>query len=145
MYLWESVLGLPLVVLAAWSQRPPKPPPDPFLGPFSPLTRILYSSHLEMNHLLHYAALILFWIVDFLSFSFFFCFSGPYLWHMQVPRLGVESELQLPATATATATLGLSHICDLHHSSWQRRVLNPPREPRGRTHILMGTSRVHYH
>ena len=26
------------------------------------------------------------------------------VWHMEVPRLGVKSELQLPATATATAT-----------------------------------------
>ena len=35
---------------------------------------------------------------------FCFCFLGPHLWHMEVPRLGVESELQLPAYATATAT-----------------------------------------
>ena len=28
---------------------------------------------------------------------FFFCFLGPYLWHMKVPRLGVKLELQLPA------------------------------------------------
>ena len=37
--------------------------------------------------------------------------------HMEVPRLGVESELQLPAYATATAMPDLSYICDLHHSS----------------------------
>ena len=35
---------------------------------------------------------------------------------MEVPRLGVESELQLPAYTTATATLDPSHICDLHHT-----------------------------
>ena len=34
---------------------------------------------------------------------------------MEVPRLGVESELQL----LATATWDLSHICDLHHSIWK--------------------------
>ena len=35
--------------------------------------------------------------------SFFpFCFLGPHLWHMEVPRLGVEWELQLPAYTTAT-------------------------------------------
>ena len=34
---------------------------------------------------------------------------------MDVPRLGVESELQLPACATATATMDLSWICDLSH------------------------------
>ena len=44
-------------------------------------------------------------------------------WHMEVPRLGVELELQL-AYATATATRDLSHVCNLHHSSWQRRILN---------------------
>ena len=35
--------------------------------------------------------------------AFFFSFLlGPHWWHMEVPRLGVESELQLPAYATAT-------------------------------------------
>ena len=45
----------------------------------------------------------------------------PDLWHMQVPGLGVESELelQLLAYTTATATPDLSHICDLRHSSRQ--------------------------
>ena len=31
-------------------------------------------------------------------------FLGPHPQHMEVPRLGVESELQLPAYTTATAT-----------------------------------------
>ena len=31
-----------------------------------------------------------------------FCFLGPHLQHMEVPRLGIESELQLPASTTAT-------------------------------------------
>ena len=33
-----------------------------------------------------------------------FCFGGPNVHHMEVPRLGVELELQFLATATATAT-----------------------------------------
>ena len=38
-------------------------------------------------------------------FCFFVCiFLGPQEWHMKVPRLGVESELQLPDYATARAT-----------------------------------------
>ena len=61
---------------------------------------------------------------------FFFCFFGPHLQHIDVPRLGVELELQLPATATATTTRDLSHICDLHHSSWQHQILNPEQRPR---------------
>ena len=63
----------------------------------------------------------------FFSSSFFFLvFLGPHPWHMEVPRLGVKSELQLVAYATAIAMPDPSHICNLHHSSWQRRLLNPP-------------------
>ena len=44
---------------------------------------------------------------------------------MEVLRLGVELELQLPAYTTATATLwDLSHVCNLHHCSRQRQILN---------------------
>ena len=32
---------------------------------------------------------------------FYFSFLGPHLWHMEVPRLGAESELQLLAYTTA--------------------------------------------
>ena len=62
-----------------------------------------------------------------LSFSFFSVFLEPHPRHMEVPKLGVESELQLLAytTATATATWDPSCICDLHHSSWQRWILSP--------------------
>ena len=48
---------------------------------------------------------------------------------MEDPRLGVKSELQLPAYATATVTPDLSHICKLHHSSQQLQILNPWRGP----------------
>jgi len=47
---------------------------------------------------------------------------------MEIPRPRVESEIQLLAYATAIATPDLSLVCDLHHISWQRRILNPPRE-----------------
>ena len=57
-------------------------------------------------------------------FLSFLVFLGPHSWHREVPRLGVESELQLLAYSTATATWDLSHIWDLHHSSWQRQILN---------------------
>ena len=49
---------------------------------------------------------------------------------MEVPRLGVKSELQLPAYATATATRDQSPVCDLHHSSQQCWILNPLKEAR---------------
>jgi len=53
-------------------------------------------------------------------FFFFFVFLpylGPIPQHMEIPRLGVESELQVPAHTTATATRDPSLVCDLHHSS----------------------------
>ena len=56
---------------------------------------------------------------------------------MEIPRLGVELELQLPAYATATATWALSHICHLHHSSWHSQILNPLSRARDRTLVLM--------
>ena len=59
---------------------------------------------------------------------------------MVVPRLGVISELQLPATATAKRDL--SCICDLHHSSRHCQILNPVSEARDRTRNLMVPSRI---
>ena len=61
---------------------------------------------------------------------------------MEVPRLGVESGLQLPAYTTATAKQDLSRICNLHCRSGQHQILNPLSEARDRTLILMDTSRV---
>ena len=59
---------------------------------------------------------------------------------MEVPRLGIASELQLPAYTTATATGNLSRVRDLHHSSWRCQILNPLSEARDQTCILMDTS-----
>ena len=59
------------------------------------------------------------------AFFFFSLFLWLHLWHMEVPRLGVESELQLPAYTTATATPEPSRVFDLHHGSRQRQILNP--------------------
>ena len=52
---------------------------------------------------------------------------GLVLQHMEVPRLGVESELRLPAYATATGDL--SHICNLHCSFQQHRSLTNRARP----------------
>ena len=75
---------------------------------------------------------------------FVFClFLG--LWHMDVPSLGLGLDLHLPAYSAATATQDFSRVCNLHHSSRQRQVLNSLSEARDRTHNLMDTSQVHYH
>ena len=63
----------------------------------------------------------------------------------RISRLGVESELQLPAYTTATATRDPRHVCDPHHSSRQHRIPNPVNGARDWTHILMYTSPVHFH
>ena len=47
----------------------------------------------------------------FLFFPLFFLWL--HLQYMEVPGLGVESELQVPAYATAVATWEPSCICDL--------------------------------
>ena len=44
---------------------------------------------------------------------------------MEVPRLGVELELQVPAYTTATATPGSEPRPRPTHSSWQHWLLNP--------------------
>ena len=77
--------------------------------------------------------------------KFFFFFLGPHPWHMEVPRLGVKSELQLLAYTTAIATRDPSHIFDPHHSSRQHQIPDPLSEARERTCILMDTSRIPYH
>ena len=64
---------------------------------------------------------------------------------MEVPRLGVKSELSLPTYTTATAMQYLSHICDLHRSSQQHQILNPLSEARDGICVLMDASRVRYH
>lgn len=61
---------------------------------------------------------------------------------MEVPRRGVESELQ--ACTTATAMADPSHICDLHGSLQHHRILNPLSEARDQTCVLMDSSRVCY-
>ena len=64
--------------------------------------------------------------------------------HMKVPRLGVKLELQLPTYITATAMSDLSHVKELHHISWQHRILNPLSEASNQTSILMDTSQVRF-
>ena len=58
---------------------------------------------------------------------------------MEVPRLGVESELQPAAYVTASAMSDLSPSAT-YLQVRQCRILNPPSEARDGTHILMDTS-----
>ena len=86
-----------------------------------------------------------FTIYLFVLFCLFFVFLGLLLRHMEIPRLGVESELQLPAYTMATTPPDLSHICNLQQISWQCWFLNSLSVARDQTCVLMDTSRVSYH
>ena len=68
---------------------------------------------------------------------FSFVLLEPHLGHVEVPKLGVQLELQPPAYTPATATQDPSCIFDPHHSSQQRRVPNPLSKARDRTRVLM--------
>jgi len=63
---------------------------------------------------------------------------------MEVPRLGVELELQLPVYTTGAAMQDLSRVCDLHHSLLQCLLLNLLGEARDQTCALMDTSQVRF-
>ena len=79
------------------------------------------------------------------GFFFFFFFLGSHLWHLEVPKLGVKLEGQLPAYATATATQqswDLSCICDLYCSLWQLWALNPLNKARDQTYNVTDASQV---
>ena len=90
---------------------------------------------LSMKQLL---VLVGFTVLFFLFVCLFvFCFLGLHLWHMEVPRLAVKLELQLPAYTTATAMQDPTRICDLQYSSWQCRILDPLSKGKDQTCILM--------
>ena len=75
-------------------------------------------------------------------FSLSLFFLGLNLQHMEGLRLGVESELQLPAYTTAMVTRDPGLVCDLHHSSRQHRILNSLSEAGDWTCVLMYPSQV---
>ena len=83
----------------------------------------------------------LFWF-GFWFLVFVFCLLGLHPQPMEVPKLGVESELQPPACNTAMAMHDLSHVGDLHHSSRQHWILNPLSKARDLACIRMDMSQV---
>ena len=51
-----------------------------------------------------FVCLIYLFLINY--YYYYFCFLGPYSWHMEDPRLGVQSELQLLAYTTAHSNIG---------------------------------------
>ena len=84
---------------------------------------ILYFQHLFMY------LFILFWGGTFLEYG-----------SSQARGQNWSCSCQATAIATATSMLDTSWVCKLHHSSWQRQILNPLRKVRDWTCILMDTS-----
>ena len=60
-----------------------------------------------------------------------------HLQHVEVSRLGVRSELQLPAYTTATPDS--SCLCNLGRSTGEHQILDPLSEVRDPTCILSDT------
>ena len=80
---------------------------------------------------------------EWLSFFFFFFRAVPVA-HGSSQARGWIGAVAAGLYTTATETQDPSHICNLHHSSWQRWILNSLSKARDQSHVLMGSSRVHY-
>ena len=76
-----------------------------------------------------------------LAFAFYGCTHG--IW--KFPGWRSNWSWSWWPTPQPQQTQDLSHVCDLHHSSWQCQILNPLSKARGRTHILMDPGWVRYH
>ena len=84
-----------------------------------------------------------------MSFPYIFFFSSfvflrPHSLHREVPRPGVQLELQPPACTTATATPDPSGVCNLHHSSRQHQTLNQLSKARDQTCNLLVPNPIHF-
>ena len=71
--------------------------------------------------------------------AFFFLVFLPFSWAALVAYGGSQARCQIGAVAyaRATATQDPSRVCDLHHSSRQRRIINPLSKGGDRTRNLM--------
>ena len=63
-----------------------------------------------------------------LSFIYLFCLFRATLWHMEVPRLGSNQSCSWHPMPQSQQR-GI-HVCNLHQSSWQHRILKHWARPR---------------
>ena len=85
---------------------------------------------------------------DFVGFFFFVVvvvFLGPHPKHMEVPRLGVKSELQVQAYTATTVIQDLRRIRGLYQSSKQCQILNSLGKTRYGTSKHMDIRRICHH
>ena len=84
---------------------------------------------------IRYFGILIIWFV------FVFVFLGPNPQHTELPRLGIESELQLLAYTTSTAMQASGCICGLLHCSLRQcQILNPLSEASDPPLVLMEPS-----
>lgn len=134
MLIYTSSLEIPLMFMVT-SSRPYCVPTA--LEAFWPWHCVLGS---KQRHKVRMGLDMLFIYTAF--FNIYICFLGTQLRHKEVPRLGVESELQLPVYTTVTTMQDPGCICNLHQSSQQWQILSPLREARDWTPILMDIVRL---
>ena len=81
-------------------------------------------------------------LLYFLLYIFFvFCL----FWATPAAYGGSQARGPIGTIATSLPTADPSRICDLHHSSQQRQILNPLSEARDRACNLMVPSQIHFH
>ena len=59
-------------------------------------------------------------------YLFIYCFLGPWVWHVEMPRLGQIGQIGTAAAGLchSHSNVDLSCICDLHCSLWQCQTLD---------------------
>ena len=117
---------------------------SPFLPSSLPPSLLSYPLSIILSHLTPGTCYLLISLAIYIYIFVFLPFLGLLPQHKEVPRLGVKSELQLPAYTTTTATQDPSHACNLHHSSWQHQILKPLSEARNWIHNLIVPSQIHF-
>ena len=81
----------------------------------------------------------------YLFIYFIYLFFCLFAFSRAAPTAYGDSQARDLIRARATAMWDPSRICNLHHSSWQRQILNPLSEARDRTRNLMVPSWIHFH
>ena len=81
---------------------------------------------------------LLFFVFVFVLFCFIFCFLGAHLWHMEAPWLGVALDSCQHTPQTYQCQIRATSET-YYHSSQQCRILNPLREAKDWTYVLMDT------
>ena len=111
-----------------------------------------FGSHMprlcEITYFKKMFLLLVFWFcfcfLFFVLFCFVFLLFRTTLAAYRSSQARGQLELQPLAYATATRIWNLSHVCNLHHSSWQPRILNPLSKTRDQTRVLMDPSQIPY-